>query len=67
MSTTNVLARHRAIQKRRREQRLELARQKIEAHRERHPLPQGQLELNDEYLSRREHLERVKREVFNGR
>jgi hypothetical protein len=37
---------------------------KIDAFREEHPLPQGQLDLGDEYLSRHAHLERVKREVF---
>lgn len=63
---TNVLARYRALQKRRRDKRLELARKKNEKEREHAPLPQGQLDLRDTYLSRREHLERVKREVLRG-
>lgn len=64
-TAVNRLARYRVLQKLRRERRLELARKKIEKFRSEHPLPQGQLDLRDEYLSRRQHLERVAREVFN--
>lgn len=65
MSTTsvNVLARWRATEKRKREARLAAAHARVGSHRQTHPLPQGQLELDDEYVSKREHDLKVLRKI----
>lgn len=52
---TNILARYRALQKRRRERRLAHAYDRVNKLRERNPPAQPQLELDDEYVSKREH------------
>lgn len=51
----NRLAEYRERQKRRREARLAAAHARVEKRRELEPLPQAQLELNDAYVSKREH------------
>lgn len=55
MTQQNWLARARAIKKRRRERLLAAAHQKVEKQRERKPPRQPQLELDDVYVSKREH------------
>jgi hypothetical protein len=63
MKSTELLARWRAKEKRKRDARLAFARARVDNHREKHPLAQGQLELDDEYLSKREHELRVMRQL----
>lgn len=57
MSSTamNALARWRSGLKRKRERRLGDARRKVEFHRAYHPPAQGRLELDEPYVSKREH------------
>lgn len=54
MSNDTLLARWRAKEQRKREARLAHARARVDNHREQHPLPQLQLELNEPYVSKRE-------------
>jgi hypothetical protein len=66
MSTQDLAGRARATAERRRAKRLKEAVAKLEAYREKNPLPQGLLGLDDLPLSRREHLERVRAQLFGG-
>lgn len=59
MTQQNYLARERALKKRRRERLLAAVHERVQRYRERRPLPQAQLELGDEYYSRRQHEQRV--------
>lgn len=64
VDNNKALERHRRLKKKRRARRLKEAYAKHDQARAENPLPQGQLDLRDPYLSRREWLRQVKHEVF---
>lgn len=66
MRMLSRLAKERALKKRRRERRLAAAHEKHDRARARQPLPRLQLELNDEYYSRRQHEQRLVNEYIEA-